>query len=215
MEEEGRKGNETQHEVTISKSYYLGVFEVTQGEYEKVMGNNPSHFKGRQLPVETVSWEDAVSFCKNLSELPEEQAAARVYRLPTEAEWEYAYRAGSKTSYSFGSFGDSVESLKDYAWFDKNALFHTYPGGEKKANAWGLYDMHGNVYEWCQDWYVDYLSSAVTDPQGSSGGSSRVLRGGCWLSEAPYCRSAARRMLVPTASYETHGFRVALSPSVK
>ena len=142
------------HEVKISKDYYLGVTEVTQGQYEKVMGINPSHFQKQVIrkrnresdssmhPVESVLWKDAVEFCKKLSELPEEKKAGRVYRLPTEAEWEYACRAGSMTAYSFG---EDSKSLGDYAWFVDNSGKQTHPVGEKKANAWGLYDMHGNI----------------------------------------------------------------------
>ena len=144
IEEAGADDDEALHQVTISKDYYLGVTEVTQGQYEKVMGTNPSYFQKRVIgksdssmyPVEQVSWEDAVEFCKKLSDLPEEKAAGRVYRLPTEAEWEYACRAGSKTAYSFGK---SSKSLGDYAWFDGNSNGQTPPVGEKKANAWGLY----------------------------------------------------------------------------
>jgi formylglycine-generating enzyme required for sulfatase activity len=138
--EKGHDESETQHEVTISKDYYLGVTEVTQGQYEKVMGTNPSYFQKREIrksdssmyPVEQVSWEDAVEFCKKLSDLPEEKNAGRVYRLPTEAEWEYACRAGSKSAYSFG---ESSKSLGDYAWFNRNSNSQTHPVGEKKANA--------------------------------------------------------------------------------
>ena len=137
-----RKPNETAHEVTLSQSYYLGANEVTQGEYEKVMGANPSNFKGSKNPVETVNWEDAVSFCKKLSEMPEEKAAGRSYRLPTEAEWEYACRTRSTTSYSFG---ETAESLGEYAWFGAGLEGKTHPVGLKKPNRWGVYDMHGNV----------------------------------------------------------------------
>ncbi|MFM8401200.1 MAG: formylglycine-generating enzyme family protein [Pirellula sp.] len=176
--EQGRDENETQHEVTISKDYYLGVHEVTQAQYEKVMGKNPSHFQGAivgnenaDLPVENVAWYDAEKFCKMLSELPEEKKAGRVYRLPTEAQWEYACRAGSKSAYSFG---ESSKSLGDYAWFDKNSNGRTHPVGEKKANAWGLYDMHGNVWDWYSDWYGVYPNGAVSDPVGPREGSDRV-----------------------------------------
>ncbi len=154
--EERRVGNETQHEVTISKDYYLGVTEVTQGQYEKVMGTNPSYFQKQivrksdtsMYPVEQVSWGDAVEFCKKLSDLPEEKRAGRVYRLPTEAEWEYACRAGGKTAYSFGA---SSNLLGDYAWFTENSSKQTNPVGQKKPNAWGLCDIHGSVWEWCSD----------------------------------------------------------------
>ena len=215
--EEARFEDETQHEVTISKDYYLGVHEVTQAQYEKVMGTKPSYFQGDEIkgsstnnPVESVSWLDAVEFCKKLSDLPEEKAAGRVYRLPTEAEWEYACRAGSKSAYSFG---ESSKSLGDYAWFDGNSNNQTHPVGEKKANAWGLYDMHGNVWEWCSDWYGEYPNGAVSDPVGPREGSDRVNRGGGWFIRAADCRSALRGRDYPSNRNDGHGFRVALSPS--
>jgi formylglycine-generating enzyme required for sulfatase activity len=215
--EEARFEDETQHEVTISKDYYLGVHEVTQAQYEKVMGTKPSYFQGDEIkgsstnnPVESVSWLDAVEFCKKLSDLPEEKAAGRVYRLPTEAEWEYACRAGSKSAYSFG---ESSKSLGDYAWFDGNSNNQTHPVGEKKANAWGLYDMHGNVWEWCSDWYGEYPNGAVSDPVGPREGSDRVNRGGGWFIRAADCRSALRGRYYPSNRNDGHGFRVALSPS--
>lgn len=202
----------TPHKVTISKSYHLGSYEVTQHEYEKVIGANPSHFKGAKNPVDTVNWEDAVSFCKRLSEMPNEKAAGRSYRLPTEAEWEYACRAGSTTSYSSG---DTEESLGGYAWFKENTGNKTHPVGEKKPNRWGLYDMHGNVSEWCQDWFARYPPSAVTDPRGPNRGTVRMLRGGGWDSDAAFCRTAFRNSGFPTFRTFNIGFRVALSPSVK
>jgi formylglycine-generating enzyme required for sulfatase activity len=215
--EEGRYDVETQHEVTISKDYYLGVYEVTQAQYEKVIGKNPSHFQGEKIkgsssnhPVECVSWLDAVEFCKKLSELPEEKKAGRVYRLPTEAEWEYACRAGSKSAYSFG---ESSKSLGDYAWFDENSNGQTHPVGEKKANAWGLYDMHGNVWEWCSDWIGEYPNGAVSDPVGPRENSDRVIRGGCLCDVAAGCRSGSRYWSDPSGHVSSDGFRVALSPS--
>jgi len=214
--EEDRSSDERQHEVTISKDYYLGVTEVTQEQYEKVMGKNPSEFQGGKIkgnslnhPVELVSWEDAVEFCRKLSELPEEKAAGRVYRLPTEAEWEYACRAGSKTVFHFG---DDPGSLGDYAWFEENANSQTHPVGQKKPNPWGLYDMHGNVWEWCSDWYGDYPKGAVTDPGGPNEGSRRVFRGGSWDYLAAHCRSALRGGFLPSIRFSSIGFRVALSP---
>jgi formylglycine-generating enzyme required for sulfatase activity len=207
--EEGRYSDEgPQHSVTISKDYYLGAYEVTQEQYQRIMGENPSEFKGTNNPVETVSWEDAVAFCKKLSELPEEKAAGRVYRLPTEAEWEYACRAGSTTRFGFG---DSDSQLGSYAWFDENSARTTHPVGEKTSNAWGLYDMHGNVWEWCADWKGDYSTSAVTDPAGPATGSYRVFRGASWRDGAAYCRSAIRNRYVPSYRYPFDGFRVALS----
>ena len=210
--EVGRLSDEMQHEVTLSKSYFLGVYEVTQDQYGKVMGNNPSLFKGAKNPVENFSWDDAVSFCKKLSEMPEEKAAGREYRLPTEAEWEYACRAGSSKAYSFG---ETAESLGEYAWFGVGSAVTTHPVGEKKANRWGLYDMHGNVWEWCQDWFGIYPTGAVTDPQGPNGGLWRVSRGGGWCIDAGRCRSANRGRNNPSNGNASYGFRLALSPSVK
>jgi formylglycine-generating enzyme required for sulfatase activity len=162
-------------------------------------------------PVEQVSWEDAVEFCKKLSDLPEEKKAGRKYRLPTEAEWEYACRAGSKAAYSFG---ENSKTLGDYSWFGGNSGPQPHPVGEKKANAWGLYDMHGNVWEWCSDWYDEYPKGAVSDPSGPSEGSFRVFRGGGWSAGAAYCRSAGRSGGVPSFRFSGDGgFRVALSSS--
>jgi formylglycine-generating enzyme required for sulfatase activity len=215
--EQGRNENETQHEVTISKDYYLGVYEVTQAQYEKVMGKNLSYFQGAKvgnenadLPVENVSWDEAVKFCKKLSALPEEKKAGRVYRLPTEAEWEYACRAGSKTAYSFD---DEEGLLPEYGWFSRNSSRRTHTVGLLEPNAWGLHDMHGNDWEWCSDWYEEYPKGAVSDPTGPKEGSYRVLRGGCWNDEAAYCRSAFRIRLDPSYRSNILGFRLALSPS--
>ena len=211
-DEVGRKDNETPHVVTISKSFYLGVQELSQSQYEEVMGRNPSHFKGAKNPVENVTWDEAVSFCKKLSDMPEENAAGHEYRLPTEAEWEYACRAGSKTAYSFGG---STQPLGANAWFGEGPRGKTHPVGKKKANNWGLFDMHGNVSEWCQDWYGDYPAGAVTDPQGDDKSAYRVIRGGRWYYDAALCRSAIRT--ADNASYSDHsiGFRVAMSLPTK
>jgi formylglycine-generating enzyme required for sulfatase activity len=214
------------HQVTLTKPFYVGIHEVTQEQYEKVMvqywieaeadpswdlhETNPSGFKGPQNPVEQVSWEDAVEFCRKLSELPEEKAAGRVYRLPTEAQWEYACRAGTTTEYSFGN---DAESLGDYAWYESNSGEHTHPVGEKRANPWGLYDMHGNVWEWCSDWYGEYPEGPVTDPVGASSGSFRVFRGGSWDFTAESCRSACRCGYVPSSRIDFNGFRVTCVPS--
>ena len=215
--EQGRKEDENQHEVTISKDYYLGVYEVTQAQYEKVMDKNPSHFQGAivgnenaDLPVENVSWDDAVEFCKKLSELPDEKKVGRVYRLPTEAEWEYSCRAGSKTAYSFD---DEEGLLSEYGWFRRNSSDRTHTVGLLEPNAWGLYDMHGNVWEWCSDWYEEYPKGAVSDPTGAKEGSLRVDRGGSWRYEAAVCRSAIRLRVNPSFRDDRSGFRVALSPS--
>ena len=225
--EEGSEDDEKQHEVTISRNYYLGAYEVTQGQYLKVMGKNPSIFQGDKVaerhpttgrivkdvdssnfPVETVSWEESVEFCRRLSLLPEERKAGRVYRLPTEAEWEYGCRAGSKTAYGFG---DDSRLLGGHGWFSGNSSWKTHPVGQKKANAWGLYDMHGNVWEWCSDWYGDYPREGATDPMGPTKGSLRVFRGGSWSGVAALCRTAFRGRNVPAYRGDVLGFRLALS----
>ena len=159
-----------------------------------------------------MSWEDAVEFCRKLSELPVEKEAGNVYRLPTEAEWEYACRAGTTTKYSLG---DDDSELGTYAWFTENSGSKSHPVGGKLPNAWGLYDMHGNVWEWCQDWYGAYPDRAVTDPTGTRTGSIRVHRGGSWSHAAENCRSAYRGRGYPSSRYDYSGFRVSLSPSGK
>ena len=214
--EEERLEDEVQHEVTLTKDFYLAVTEVTQRQYEKVMGTNPSYFQKQFIgksdssmhPVDQISWDNAVEFCKKLSDLPEEKRAGRVYRLPTEAEWEYACRAGSKTAYCFG---DERDSLGDYAWFSENGGLQTHPVGEKKANAWGLYDMRGNVFEWCSDWYGEYSKAASSDPMGPQRGSDRVLRGGSFRYIFESCRSADRYAVSPSDQKFDYGFRLALS----
>jgi formylglycine-generating enzyme required for sulfatase activity len=216
--EKGRSNDEIQREVTISRNFYMGSTEVTQAQWFAVMEFNPSKFKGDQLPVETVSWEESIDFCRRLSEMPEEKKAGRKYRLPTEAEWEYACRAGTTTTFHFGSqlngrqancygnmpYGTPIKG----PYLDKTSVVGKYP-----ANAWGLHDMHGNVSEWCSDWYRDYPTGSVTDPKGPEVGSHHVNRGGCWNSSADFCRSGLRRVSVPSFSFDGLGFRVALSTS--
>ena len=209
--ESDRDDTETQHRVSITKPFYLGVTEVTQEQYQKVMGTNPSEFKGAQNPVETVNWVDAVEFCRKLSAMPAEKTAGHVYRLPTEAEWEYACRAGTTTAYSFG---DDASRLGDYGWFEGNSDSKTHPVGEKKPNGWGLYDMHGSVLEWCQDWPGAYPSGSATDPTGATSGSVRVSRGGSWKLIARGCRSAYRDWNSPEFRGINLGFRV-LRSSIK
>jgi sulfatase modifying factor 1 len=217
-EEEGRGKSETQHEVTISQDFYMGATEVTQSQWRKLMGNNPSKFKGDDLPVETVSWEEAVEFCKRLSKMPEEKSAGRTYRLPTEAEWEYACRAGTTTPFHFGSQLNgklaNCNGTKPHGTETEGPyLEKTTPVEKYSANAWGLYDMHGNVLEWCADWAAFYPTGPVIDPTGPANGSDRVNRGGCWISAAVSCRSAFRLRLVPSFRLYGLGFRVALSSS--
>jgi formylglycine-generating enzyme required for sulfatase activity len=191
------------HTVRITKGFYMGVHEMTQELYQKVMGTNPSTFKGSNLPVEQVSWDDAVEFCKKLS-----QMEGKTYRLPTEAEWEYACRAGTTTKYSFG---DDQFQLSKYAWNRGNSDSKTHPIGTREKNACGLYDMHGNVWEWCQDWYGSYGSGSVTDPSGPQTGQSRVLRGGSWGCDPVNCRSANRSNDCPPGDrYGDFGFRLVL-----
>jgi formylglycine-generating enzyme required for sulfatase activity len=193
--------------VHISKQFYLGKYEVTQLQWKAVMGNKPSHFKGRDNPVEQVSWDDAQEFIKQLNA----KEGHNRYRLPTEAEWEYAARAGTNSAYFFG---DNAALLKQYAWYSDNSEETTHPVGQKQPNAWGLYDMHGNVWEWVQDWYEEwyYSDSPGSDPKGPSFGSYRVLRGGGWHFDARLCRSADRFNYAPVNRNRSLGFRLALSP---
>ena len=188
--------------VRLSRPFYLGKYEVTQAQWEAVMGYNPSAWRGqRNLPVEQVSWEDAQEF---LWRLNTEEGVAR-YRLPTEAEWEYAARAGTTTAYSFGS---DVSRLDEYAWYGGNAAHTSHPVGQLKPNAWGLHDMHGNVWEWVHDWYETYLTGAETDPQGPVSGVSRVFRGGGCSNVAWRCRSSSRGYRPPESRLDAVGFRV-------
>lgn len=208
--EPGRGSDERQHKVRLTKGFYMQTTEVTQGQWEDVMGRNPSHFSscGDDCPVVTVSWNDAQSFIKKLNDRDD----SRQYRLPTEAEWEYAARAGTATPFAFGN----CLSTND-ANYDGNYPLEgcskgkdrgkTIPVGSLEANAWGLYDMHGNVWEWCLDWYGDYPSGTVTDPVGPANGAFRVHRGGSWLYHAGYCRSACRNRGTPVRRRSILGFR--------
>ncbi|MCX5677392.1 MAG: formylglycine-generating enzyme family protein [Planctomycetota bacterium] len=204
--EKERMGNEgPQHEVIITKPFYLGVTEVTQAQYEAVMGTNPSKFKGPTYPVDSVTWHEAVEFCRKLSE-----KTGKTFRLPTEAEWEYACRAGSQTRFSFG---DSEGVLGDYAWYKSNSGGKTNSVGRKKPNAWGLYDMHGNVWEWCADWSGSYSSKSSTDPKGADSSWARVIRGGaCDGNEAGGFRCAYRGHGDPAGRSGSRGFRCARTP---
>jgi formylglycine-generating enzyme required for sulfatase activity len=202
--EEDHQGDETQHKVKMTRPFYMQTTEVTQAQWKAVMENNPSRFKGDDLPVEMVSWDDAQEFIKKLS-----AKESVKYRLPTEAEWEYACRAGSTTRFCFG---DDESKLGEYAWYNKNSENKTHPVGTKKPNGWGLYDMHGNVWEWCQDWYNEnyYKTSPPEDPQGPASSEYRVLRGGCWLLDDDSCRSADR-WFGPSVHGGYIGFRAARS----
>ncbi len=193
------------HEVTITKGFYLGKYEVTQAQYEAVMGVNPSKWKEAQRPVEYVTWSESDGFCRRASE-----KTRREVRLPTEAEWEYACRAGTTTDWSHGS---NSANLAEYAWYNVNAGGQTHPVGQKKPNGWGLYDMHGNVWEWVADWYGSdyYASGPREDPTGPTEGADRMLRGGGWDLDNDTCRSALRRRRHTWCRNANRGFRAAVS----
>jgi formylglycine-generating enzyme required for sulfatase activity len=201
-DEPNRVANEgPQHEVTISRPFCMGVFDVTQEQFQAVMGENPSRFQGPARPVDGVSWEQATEFCKRVS-----QKTGQAVKLPTEAQWEYACRAGSRTRYFFG---DDEKQLPDYANYARTFEAGTLPVGSKKANAWGLFDMHGNVWEWCSDWFANsYPAAPQVDPAGPASGERRVLRGGGWECSYRYCRSAIRYWGAPTRESIIVGFRV-------
>lgn len=180
--------------------FWMGKYEVTQAQYHAVMGENPSEFKGDNRPVEHVSWNDAMEFCRELS-----QRTGKTFTLPTEAQWEYACRSGTTTRYYFG---DADSNLRDYAWYRENSDIETHPVGQKIPNAWGLYDMHGNVSEWCLDWYGDYTSGTKRNPIGPFTGDERIRRGGSLYEEADFVRSASRYRYDPSSASYTVGFRV-------
>jgi len=209
-----RSDNERRHEVILEQGYYMQTTEVTQAQWQAVMGNNPSYFDdcGRRCPVETVSWFDAQDFIDVLNDMGE-----GTYRLPTEAEWEYACRAGSTTAFANGKItGTSCNidpNLDAMGWYYGNSNNKTHPVGQKQANAWDLYDMHGNVWEWCQDWFADYPTYSLRNPKGPSYGTYRVLRGGSWNQNARFCRSACRFSLHPSYENIYTGFRLVLTPA--
>ena len=202
--EKGRIDSEVQHRVTLTKGYWLGKYEVTQRQWKSVMGRNPSRFQGDDRPVEGVSWEDCQEFIQKVN-----AAAMRQFgdaaRLPNEAEWEYACRAGSDGPYAGNG------KLDDMGWYDGNSGRGTNPVGQKFVNAWGFHDMHGNVWEWCGDFYGNYPNGEVTDPSGPASGDGRVLRGGSWDDIARFCRSAYRFRSNPGFRYDNYGFRLCCS----
>lgn len=220
---EGRDlGENNQHEVTLTKDYYLGVYEVTQAQYEKVTATNPGDFvdeitleDSANYPVVNVTWEEAVAFCEKLSALPEEKEAGRKYRLPTEAEWEYACRAGSTTNFYFH---DDYRILNLNAWYRYNSSERTHSVGRLNPNAWGLFDMHGNAREWCSDGYEKYTKDAVSDPKGLSDRdarirNARIIRGGGFESWPNQCRSGFRDCGEQWRKIGDVGFRVVVSPT--
>jgi formylglycine-generating enzyme required for sulfatase activity len=198
--DKGERDERPVHKVNITKPFYLGVHEVTQAQYEKVMGANSSSFKDPNRPVESVSWEDANAFCRKLSEMEKAE-----YRLPTEAEWEYACRAGSQTVFHWGDQFDG-----NYFWCAYRSGNTSHPVGTVKPNPWGLYDMSGNVWEWCEDWYAEsgYAPGETTDPAGPPSGARRVVRGGSWCGTPEDCRSSNRMGFAPDGRMFSLGFRV-------
>ena len=193
------------HQVTL-QPFYLGKYQVTQAQWKAVMSSNPSKFKGDDLPVEKVSWDDAQEFCNKLSEM-----TGRQYRLPSEAEWEYAARAGSTGDFCFG---DNENLLDKYAWYDKNSDSKTHPVGQKKPNAWGLYDVHGNVWEWCEDvWHDSYKGAPVDGSAWVSGGNQdrRLLRGGAWFYGSDRARAVSRYDYSPGSRDDDSGFRLVVA----
>jgi formylglycine-generating enzyme required for sulfatase activity len=206
-----------QFQVNLTKGFWMAKTEVTQKEYQDLMGSNPSGFtRDLRRPVERVNWQEAMDYCVKLT-LREQQAGhlppGQVYRLPTEAEWEYACRAGTTTRFSFGN-DPKGGLLSRYAWHQRNGKNTTHPAGQKRPNAWGLHDMHGNVWEWCLDWYSSYPEGQVSDPKGPPQGIKRVARGGCWNNPDGTCRSANRIFYEPTRRSNGVGFRVVLAPNL-
>ncbi len=209
-EEPERSGDETQHRVTLTQGFWMGVTPVTQAQWQAVTGGNPSHFQGDNLPVEQVSWGDCQEFCTKVG-----AKVGRRFRLPTEAEWEYACRAGTTTPFHFGATIGT-----DQANYDGNYTYgkgkkgkyrkQTMPVGSFPANAWGLYDVHGNVWEWCQDRYGRYSKRVIKDPKGSHNGAAHVVRGGSWVSGPRRCRAAGRSRLAPGGRNDRLGCRVVL-----
>ena len=204
--ETDRSPNEAQHNVTLSRGFFLAETECTQSQWEAVMGSNPSRFKGADRPVEKVSWDESLEFCRKLTDQQRKQGVLPEgwsWRLPTEAEWEYAARAGTT--------GPRHGELEAIAWHSGNSGSETHPVKQKAANAWGLYDMIGNVFEWCSDWYGDYPTGGVSDPTGPNSGSLRVFRGGSWRYDAGLCRSASRYCFELGDRNSFLGFRPVLS----
>jgi formylglycine-generating enzyme required for sulfatase activity len=208
---DGDLGEKPVHEVRITKPFYMGKYKVTQRQWEVVMGNNPSYFQGPRNPVENINWEESQLFLHKLNQRLAHTGLK--FRLPTSAQREYACRAGSTTRYSFG---DNAEELDQYAWYRRNSDGRTHPVGEKKPNAWGLYDMHGNTWEMCVDWFDDqsdyYGQSPTDDPQGPAFGSFRVIRGGSWSASPARCGSGRRYPCNMQVRINNCGLRVACEP---
>ena len=203
--EKGKEDQKPLAKVTLTKPFYLGKFEVTQEQWQSIMHTNPSNWKGTNLPAERISWDDCQIFAAKLGE----KVPGYRFSLPTEAQWEYACRAGTTTEYSCG---DTDTNLLDFAWFVPAANRTTHPVGEKKPNPWGLHDIHGNVWEWCQDWYGPYPGGELTDPTGPATGSSRVIRGGSWSHRSSDLTSAFRLKFRSDFRFLSIGARMAAVP---
>ena len=202
LSEKGRNYDEDpQHKVTISKPFWLAKHEVTQRQWQALMGNNPSHFKGDDRPVEKVSWDSCQEFIGKLNQLGEGE-----FRLPTEAEWEYACRAGTTTRFYWGEDLSDTE-IDNYAWYSGNSNRRTQPVGQKRPNNWGLHDMGGNVYEWCEDWYSPYTSGAKVDPKCQEKSLFKIRRGGSRDFNPRWMRSADRDRCTPNNRDGLIGFR--------
>jgi formylglycine-generating enzyme required for sulfatase activity len=212
-DEPGRSSREVLHRVTITKGFYLGVTEVTQSQFQKVMGYNPSRFHSNlvkqdssNFPVEMLKWDEAVNFCNRLAELPDEKEQKHIYRLPTEAEWEYACRAGTTTMFSFP---DHTKYF-DYCWCGEDLDSAPLPVASRKPNPWGLYDMHGNVNEFVADYFGELSAEDAVDPKGPSAGEERVAKGGGWSAHLLNCRSASKMSKPEWYRFHNYGFRVLL-----
>ena len=211
----GQQGNEIKHLVRINKDFYIAKYPVTQIQYKTVMGDNPSDSEGDNKPVDVVNWFMAKEFCDKLNELTKSiRPTDYRFDLPTEAQWEYACRAGTTTSLNSGKDINNksyiCSNLNEVGWYRYNSDGKTHPVGLKKPNAWGIYDMHGNVWEWCRDWYGDYPSDFCNDPEGPSKGSCRVVRGGNYYVNTFDCTSGFREYLDPNEVMAGYGFRLAL-----
>jgi formylglycine-generating enzyme required for sulfatase activity len=202
-DELGRDDDETHHVVTLTEGFWLSTFEVTQDQWKELMDSNPSSIEDDNLPVDNISWEDVQDFL----ELLNAAKASAVYRLPTEAQWEYAYRAGNVTRFYWGEDSNGT-GIDDHAWFSDNSGFEIHPVGEKEPNAWGLYDMSGNVSEFCQDYYGEYPEEAISDPEGPDTGEFRVVRGGGFFSDQILCRAAVRERSQEQGGDNGRGFRL-------
>jgi len=211
MEEKSEKSNDIiKREVTISKPFMIGKYEVTQKQYQDVMSHNPSHFKGKSLPVEQVRWGEAVEFCKRLTE--RERALGKIstsfeYSLPTEAQWEYVACCGENNDIKYSGSSD----LNTIGWYKNNSSNTSHPIGQKLPNEWNVYDVSGNVWEWCLDWHEAYTEEEVKDPNGPISGVNRVVRGGSWYNSSWFCTTSYRFWYKPSFKHFTLGFRVCLN----